>query len=203
MLVARSAAFSCDRARGHHPAPVLARPAGFHGALLRPCGRPSLLQGRVLPAPGEVADLFGNDGDDYIDGGAGDDTVSGGAGNDIARGGSGNDVVHGDDGIDQAMGDAGIEYKAWLSSHGPTVREAHAQAEEDYLDEPIPMDEPFTVMEEQLMFPGDDSLGASLENIINCQCVQLAAQKTGEDGKFVHYKIFGFPNEMKFAFKKS
>ena len=103
----------------------------------------------------------------------------------------------------QAMGDAGIEYKAWLSSHGPTVREAHAQAEEDYLDEPIPMDEPFTVMEEQLMFPGDDSLGASLENIINCQCIQLAAQKTGEDEKFVHYKIFGFLNEMKFAFKKS
>jgi hypothetical protein len=91
----------------------------------------------------------------------------------------------------QAMVDAGIEYKAWLSSHGPNVREAHSQAEEDYIDNPIPMDEPFEVMEEQLMFPGDDSLGASLENIINCQCVQLAAMKKSEDEKTITYLIHG------------
>ncbi len=98
----------------------------------------------------------------------------------------------------QSMADAGIEYKAWLSSHGPNVREAHAQAEEDYIDDPIPIDEPFIVMEEQLMFPGDDSLGASPENIINCQCIQLAAQKQSEDEKSITYKIFGF-GLMKFG----
>ncbi len=92
----------------------------------------------------------------------------------------------------QAMTDAGIEYKAWLSSHGPNVRDAHKQAETDYIDNPIPINEPFIVMGEQLMFPGDDSLGASLENFINCQCVQLAAQKQSEDEKTVTFKIFGF-----------
>ena len=100
----------------------------------------------------------------------------------------------------QAMSDAGIEYKAWLSSHGPHVREAHAQAEADYIDSPIPIDEPFEVMGEQLMFPGDDSLGASLENIINCQCVQLAAEKTAEDEKSLTFKISGL-GEMKFIKK--
>jgi HK97 family phage portal protein len=101
---------------------------------------------------------------------------------------------------DQASRDAGIEYKAWLSSHGPHVREAHAAAEEDYIDNPILIDEPFEVGGEQLMYPGDDSLGASLDNIINCQCVRLAAQKTGEDEKSITFKIFGI-GEMKFLKK--
>ena len=92
----------------------------------------------------------------------------------------------------QAMGDAGIGYKAWLSSHGPHVRPAHADAEDMYIDDPIPLDEPFEVMGEQLMFPGDGSLGASLENIINCQCVQLAAQKKSEDDKTITYQILGY-----------
>ena len=92
----------------------------------------------------------------------------------------------------QAMDDAGIEYKAWLSSHGPNVRAGHAQAEDDYIDHPIALGEPFEVDGEQLMFPGDDSLGASLGNIINCQCIQLAAQKTDEDEKSATYQILGF-----------
>lgn len=90
-----------------------------------------------------------------------------------------------------AMTDAGIEYKAWLSSHGPNVRPAHAEAEENYIDDPIPLDEPFEVDGDQLLFPGDDSLGAGLDNIINCQCIQLAAQKTSEDEKTITFKIFG------------
>jgi hypothetical protein len=90
-----------------------------------------------------------------------------------------------------AMTDAGIQYKAWLSSHGPNVREAHAIAEEQYIDAPIPVEEPFEVGGEQLMYPGDDSLGASAGNIINCQCIQLAAQKTGEDEETLTFKIFG------------
>lgn len=90
-----------------------------------------------------------------------------------------------------AMTDAGIEYKAWLSSHGPNVREAHAAAEEATIDNPIPLSEPFEVGGEQLMFPGDDSLGASAGNIINCQCIQLAAQKKSEDEKSVTFKVCG------------
>lgn len=93
---------------------------------------------------------------------------------------------------DEAMKSVGIEYKSWLSSHGPHVRPAHAEAESMYIDDPIPVDEPFTVGGEQLMFPGDDSLGASLENIINCQCIQLAARKDDEDEKSITFFIFGF-----------
>jgi hypothetical protein len=80
------------------------------------------------------------------------------------------------------------------------VRPAHAEAEAMYIDDPIPIDDPFEVMGEQLMFPGDDSLGASLENIINCQCIQLAAQKKSEDEKSVTYLVFGV-GEMKFLKK--
>lgn len=83
-----------------------------------------------------------------------------------------------------AMVGAGIEYKAWLSSHGPNVRPAHEDAEEAYIDDPIPVDQAFVVDGEELMFPGDDS--GSAENVINCQCVSIAAQKE-EKG----WKIFG------------
>jgi len=91
-----------------------------------------------------------------------------------------------------AMKGAGIQYKAWLSSHGPHVRPSHAAAELAYIDSPIPVDEAFRVGGEELMFPGDDSLGASAGNIINCQCIQLAAEKTGEDEKSSTYQVHGF-----------
>jgi HK97 family phage portal protein len=95
-----------------------------------------------------------------------------------------------------SMKDAGIEFKSWLSSHGPNVREGHAEAEDTYQDAPIPIDEPFMVpnkdgIPEPMMFPGDDSLGASAGNIINCQCISLAAMKTEEDSKGVTYHIHG------------
>ncbi len=90
-----------------------------------------------------------------------------------------------------SMIDAGIEYKAWLSSHGPNVRPAHAAAEMDYIDAPIPVDDPFLVDGEELMYPGDDSLGASAGNLINCQCVQLAAVKKEENETSLTFFIFG------------
>ena len=37
---------------------------------------------------------------------------------------------------------------------------------------PIPIGEPFVVMEEELMHPGDPA--GSAENVINCQCIELA-----------------------------
>jgi len=78
----------------------------------------------------------------------------------------------------EAMTAAGIEYKSWLSSHGPHVRPAHAAAEIKYSADPIPVDEPFIVDGEELMFPGDDS--GSAGNVINCQCVQIAAANPNE-----------------------
>ncbi len=83
------------------------------------------------------------------------------------------------------MEGAGIEYKAWLSSHGPNVRPAHAEAEEDYIDAPIPVDEPFMVDGEELMFPGDDS--GSAGNVINCQCVSIAVKK--EEKGWKHFGL--------------
>lgn len=75
---------------------------------------------------------------------------------------------------DKAMKEAGVEYKTWLTSHGPNVREAHQMAEEKYGANPIPVDEPFIVDGEELMYPCDSS--GSSGNVINCQCVQLASQ---------------------------
>ncbi len=89
----------------------------------------------------------------------------------------------------ETMQEVGIDYKAWLSSHGPTVRPAHAAAEDYYIDAPIPVDEPFLVGGEELMYPGDPN--GSPGNIINCQCVQLAAQKQSEDAKTMTFKIYG------------
>lgn len=95
-----------------------------------------------------------------------------------------------------SMAGAGIDHKAWLSSHGPEVREGHAHAEQRYIDAPIPVDQPFEVKNgkgatEQLMYPGDDSLGATAGNTINCQCINLAAKKQGEDSKTITFHVLG------------
>lgn len=91
-----------------------------------------------------------------------------------------------------AMDDSGIGHKAWLSSHGPNVRPSHAEAERTYtVDNPIPLTEPFTVNGEQLMYPGDSSLGAGPGNTINCQCIQLAARLEGEEDGLRTYTIYG------------
>jgi len=79
---------------------------------------------------------------------------------------------------DAAMRSAGVEQKMWLSSHGETVRPAHAAAEDDYGESPIPIDEPFVVDGEKLMYPGDPN--GSAENVINCHCVSIAAAPADE-----------------------
>ena len=79
---------------------------------------------------------------------------------------------------DVAMKSAGVEYKAWLTSKGPNVRDAHQEAEHTYGEHgtkgPIPIDQPFIVDGEELMYPGDET--GSARNVINCQCVQLAVR---------------------------
>lgn len=63
--------------------------------------------------------------------------------------------------------------KTWSTSGGSNVRDAHAEAEGQTVD----ADEPFTVGGELMMYPHDDSLGASAANIINCSCTHIALPK--------------------------
>lgn len=66
-----------------------------------------------------------------------------------------------------------IEVKMWDSSHDGRVREWHSDADSDYGAESqaIPMDEPFIVMGEKMMYPGDRA--GSPENVYNCRCALL------------------------------
>lgn len=71
--------------------------------------------------------------------------------------------------------------KTWWSVGDNLVREAHLIAD----GQEVPLNEPFTVDGEQLMEPGDTSLGASPENTINCRCIAeydtaaIAAERRG------------------------
>jgi len=57
-------------------------------------------------------------------------------------------------------------FKTWVSMGDDRVRPAHLDAD----GQVRPVEEPFIVDGEELMEPGDTSLGASLENVINCRC---------------------------------
>jgi len=76
-----------------------------------------------------------------------------------------------------AMVAAGITHKSWLSNHGPHVRAAHRAAEALYgsPEQAIPMNEPFDVGGEALMYPGDPA--GSAGNVINCHCIQIARKE--------------------------
>jgi hypothetical protein len=62
-----------------------------------------------------------------------------------------------------------ISIKTWVTVGDSDVRDWHAIANR----QEVPLDDPFSVAGEFLMHPGDDSLGASLSNIIHCRCVSL------------------------------
>lgn len=66
-----------------------------------------------------------------------------------------------------------IEVKMWLSAHDGRVRDWHVDADNDYgyEEQAIPVDEPFEVMGEDLMYPSDPS--GSPENVYNCRCCML------------------------------
>jgi len=66
--------------------------------------------------------------------------------------------------------------KTWSAILDDRTRMAHVDAD----DQTVPQDEPFIVDGEKLMFPGDDSMGASLENIINCRCNTTRAIELSE-----------------------
>jgi len=62
--------------------------------------------------------------------------------------------------------DAGTHNKVWVADLDEKTRAWHADA--DF--QSVEWGEPFQVGGEQLQYPGDESMGASLENIINCRC---------------------------------
>ncbi|MCE5186072.1 MAG: phage portal protein [Planctomycetaceae bacterium] len=61
--------------------------------------------------------------------------------------------------------------KSWLTARDGEVRPEHLQAEKTYADG-IPVDQPFTVGGESLMYPCDPSGTAAM--IANCRCLLLA-----------------------------
>lgn len=56
--------------------------------------------------------------------------------------------------------------KEWVTQGDSRVRDWHLAVDSDQVEET----EPFIVRGERLMHPGDTSLGASLDNVINCRC---------------------------------
>ncbi|MBH8599081.1 MULTISPECIES: phage minor head protein [unclassified Thermoactinomyces] len=56
--------------------------------------------------------------------------------------------------------------KEWFAAHQDRTRPWHLEAD----GQRRPLDEPFEVNGEKLMFPGDTSLGATADNIVNCRC---------------------------------
>lgn len=82
----------------------------------------------------------------------------------------------------EGMVEAGVERKGWQASNLEGVRPEHLQAEADYQDEGVPIDEPFIVAGEELMHPGDP--GGSPGNTINCRCFSFAIlpEKSGARG---------------------
>lgn len=59
-------------------------------------------------------------------------------------------------------------WKRWVATADPRTREAHALAD----GQEVPIDEPFIVGGEELMYPGD--LAGSPENVINCRCTMVS-----------------------------
>ena len=64
--------------------------------------------------------------------------------------------------------DAGMETHTWICASDELSREWHIEAN----GQTIPLDQPFQVNGEELMFPGDSGLGATGGNICNCRCVE-------------------------------
>lgn len=59
--------------------------------------------------------------------------------------------------------------KVWISMNDDKTRDSHLDADGQEQN----IDEPFEVGDSLLMEPGDDSLGADIEEIANCRCVKV------------------------------
>lgn len=59
--------------------------------------------------------------------------------------------------------------KTWITMRDERVRAAHRAAD----GQRVPIEQPFIVKNEKLMFPGDAHLGATIGNLINCRCIVI------------------------------
>lgn len=66
-----------------------------------------------------------------------------------------------------------IAGKEWACAMSTNSRKSHKKANGQI----VPLDEPFIVGGEKLMHPGDSSMGASAENVINCRCTMKSVLK--------------------------
>ena len=73
----------------------------------------------------------------------------------------------------EALLEAGFPNKRWLTSRDARVRRPTGSSPFDHRSaegQTVPVDKPFIVSGEPLMFPGDSSRGASIGNVANCRC---------------------------------
>ena len=94
-----------------------------------------------------------------------------------------------------------VEYKEWWATGDNRTRPTHLTAWATYSEGgsigPIPINEPFIVGGFKLMYPGDGSLGAPLEIIIQCRCTELPyMEEFAEDWKPVELPPPLFPNDL-------
>lgn len=89
------------------------------------------------------------------------------------------------------MKTAGVELKGWLTARDKDVRDSHRAAESKYA-KGIPLDQPFEVGGEYLMYPADPA--GSAANIINCRCMQIALASNGKTFDIDYYSGVDFVN---------
>lgn len=70
-----------------------------------------------------------------------------------------------------------VTLKEWASTNDSRTRDTHRAAGSAYRQGgsigPIPMGDPFTVGDSQMMYPLDTSMGAALSEIMDCRCTVL------------------------------
>ncbi|HEX7040831.1 MAG TPA: hypothetical protein VF202_11980 [Trueperaceae bacterium] len=78
-----------------------------------------------------------------------------------------------------ALEEAGFTKKRWLTSRDARVRRPTPGSPYDHASadgQTVPVDQPFIVSGEPLMYPGDRSRGASAGNLINCRCSVIGVE---------------------------
>ena len=73
----------------------------------------------------------------------------------------------------EAQAQSGVRWKEWLTSGNSSVRPTHHAAQGQKVDVSLP----FNVGGASLLHPGDGSLGAPPQEIINCHCVAIATKE--------------------------
>jgi hypothetical protein len=78
-------------------------------------------------------------------------------------------------GITESYRQTGIVLKrTWISARDEAVRISHLHAEDESINNPVDLDQPFLVGGKRMMYPGDPAGGP--EEVMNCRCTVVAAQ---------------------------